>query len=46
MDGGMMNFILGMLFGIVIATVGFTGLAQFVDNNIDNLQETVKDIAK
>jgi hypothetical protein len=46
MDGGMMNFVLGTLFGIVIATVGFTGLAQFVDNNIDNLQETVKDIAK
>ena len=42
----MMNFVLGTLFGIVIATVGFTGLAQFVDNNIDNLQETVKDIAK
>lgn len=41
-----MNFVLGTLFGIVIATVGFTGLAQFVDSNIDNLQETVKDIAK
>jgi hypothetical protein len=41
-----MNFFLGTLFGIVISTIGFTGLAQFVDNNIDNLQESVKDIAK
>ena len=41
-----MNFFLGILFGIVISTIGFTGLAQFVDNNIDNLQESVKEIAK
>ena len=41
-----MNFFLGTLFGIVISTIGFTGLAQFVDNNIDNIQESVKDIAK
>ena len=41
-----MNFFLGTLFGIVIATVGFTGLAQFVDNGVNTIQEYVKDIAK
>lgn len=42
----MMQFIAGTIFGIIVSTIGFTGLAQFVDNNIDNLQESVKDIAK
>ena len=42
----MMNFILGTLFGIVIATVGLSGVANLFDNGVDTIQETVKDITK
>jgi hypothetical protein len=37
----MFNFIAGCIVGFVIATVGFTGIAQALDNGI----ETVKNVS-
>jgi capsular polysaccharide biosynthesis protein len=37
----MRNFILGTIFGIVVSTVGFTGIARMLDKGI----EKTKDIA-
>ena len=42
----MMNFILGTLFGIVIATVGLSGIANLFDNGVNSIQETVKEVTK
>lgn len=41
-----MKILIGVFFGIIIASVGFTGIATLLDNSIDNLQQTVKEIAK
>ncbi len=30
-----MKFILGTIFGIVVATVGFTGIAKMLDNGVE-----------
>lgn len=42
----MTNFIVGVIFGIVLATVGATGIAKIVDRGVDHtkviIQENVK----
>ena len=37
----MLNFIAGVILGVVVATVGFTGIAQALDKGID----TVKNVS-
>ena len=38
-----MQFLIGIIFGIVIATVGFTGVAHLLDRAVDvTKQETVR----
>jgi hypothetical protein len=37
----MLNFFLGTIFGIVVATVGFSGIASTLDKGVD----TVKSIS-
>lgn len=34
-----MNFILGVILGIVIATVGFSGIAKMADKGVDKVKE-------
>lgn len=34
-----MNFIVGVIVGIVIATVGFTGIARMADRGVDKIKE-------
>jgi hypothetical protein len=42
-----MNFLLGMVFGIVVATVGFTGFAKIADVGLTKVKAaTVEVIAK
>ena len=35
----MMNFIVGVIVGIVIATVGFSGIAKMADKGVDKVKE-------
>ena len=35
----MMNFIAGVIVGIVIATVGFGGIAKMADKGVDKVKE-------
>ena len=42
----MRNFILGTVFGIVIATVGFSGLARLLDRGVDTVKTQTQDLAK
>jgi hypothetical protein len=36
------NFVLGCVFGIVIATVGFAGIASLIDNSVTTFQQMIK----
>lgn len=42
----MKNFILGTLFGIVVATVGFDGIAKLLDNGVNKTKEIVQEQVK
>ncbi len=39
----MKNFILGTLFGIVVATVGFSGIAKLLDNGVNKTKAIVQE---
>lgn len=35
----MINFIVGVIVGVVIATVGFSGIAKMADKGVDKVKE-------
>jgi hypothetical protein len=39
-------FILGTVFGILICTVGFSGITRMVDNGITKVQSVAKEAAQ
>jgi len=42
----MRNFILGTIFGLIIATVGFSGIARMLDTGVTKVQEMSREAAK
>jgi hypothetical protein len=42
----MSNFIFGTVFGIIIATVGFSSVANILDTAIFNIQKTTVELAR
>ena len=42
----MKAFILGTIFGLVLATVGFTGIARMLDNGVDKVKSTSVELSK
>ena len=42
----MKAFIAGTVFGLVLATVGFSGIARIMDNGVSKVQEISKEAAK
>jgi hypothetical protein len=38
-----MKFLFGVVVGIVIATVGVTGVANMIDHQVNKLQHTIKE---
>lgn len=42
----MRNFSLGFVFGLVVATVGFSGLARMFDKGVDQVKVQSKELAK
>ena len=42
----MTNFIAGTVFGIVVATVGFSGIARVLDKAVNVTKEQAQEIAK
>ena len=42
----MRNFLFGTLFGIVIATVGFTGVAKLLDSGVNKTKAIVQEQVK
>ena len=41
-----MNFILGILLGIIIATVGFSGIAKLADRAVEKTKAVVQEQVK
>ena len=42
----MKAFIAGTVFGLILATVGISGMAKMLDNGVAKVQEVSKDAAK
>lgn len=42
----MKNFVLGTIFGIVVATIGFAGVARILDRAVDVTKTQAKDFAR
>lgn len=42
----MRMFIAGTIFGVVIATVGITGIARMIDHGVNKVQDVARETAK
>jgi hypothetical protein len=42
----MRNFIIGTVFGLVLATVGFSGIARMLDRGVDTIKAQSQEIAR
>ena len=42
----MRNLVIGFILGIVVATVGFSGVARILDNSIGAVKSTSKELAQ
>ncbi len=42
----MLNFIFGIFVGIAVATVGFSGIANYLDKAVDQTKVIIKDNVK
>jgi hypothetical protein len=42
----MKGFVLGTIFGIILCTVGFSGIARMLDTGVSKVQEISKEAAK
>ena len=42
----MKNFVYGTIFGIVVATVGFSGIAHMLDKAVVKTKETATELSK
>jgi hypothetical protein len=42
----MRNFVYGTVFGIVVATVGFSGIAHMLDKAVVKTKETATELSK
>ena len=41
-----MRFIIGFVLGLVVATVGFSGMARMLDNSIEHVKNQSQELAK
>lgn len=42
----MRNIILGFVLGLIVATVGFGGIARIMDQGVEKIKQTSKDLAQ
>jgi hypothetical protein len=41
-----MRFVIGFVLGLVVATVGFSGIARMLDNGIERVKTQSQELAK
>jgi len=42
----MKSFVLGTIFGLILATVGFSGIARIMDKGVDTVKTHSQELAK
>ena len=42
----MTKFLIGFVAGVIVATVGFSGIARIMDSGVQTIQETSKELAR
>jgi hypothetical protein len=42
----MKNFVIGAVFGLILATVGFSGIARMLDRGVDTIKTHSQEMAK
>jgi hypothetical protein len=42
----MKMFIIGTVFGLILATVGFSGIARMLDKGVDTVKQQSQELAK
>ena len=42
----MRNFVIGTVFGLILATVGFSGIARMLDKGVDTVKTQSQELAK
>jgi hypothetical protein len=42
----MTKFMFGFVLGVIVSTIGFTGLARVADRGVEHLKESSKEVAK
>jgi hypothetical protein len=42
----MKNFVFGTIFGLILATVGFSGIAHMLDKGVEKVKTESKELAK
>jgi hypothetical protein len=42
----MKNFVIGTIFGLILASVGFTGMARIADRAVDATKNQAKELAE
>ena len=41
-----MNFVTGIIVGVVLATVGVSGVARYIDQGVDQVQAIVRSVTR
>ena len=41
-----MNFVYGFIFGLIVSTVGFSGVARMMDHGIDTVKSQAQTLAQ
>lgn len=42
----MFRFIVGFVLGLIVATVGFSGIARILDHGVETIKSTSEELAK
>lgn len=42
----MLKFVAGFVLGVVVTTIGFSGVARLLDRGVQTIQETTKELAR
>ena len=42
----MTKFVIGFVFGVVVASVGFTGVARMADHGVDTIKSNAHNLSK
>jgi capsular polysaccharide biosynthesis protein len=40
----MMNLLIGFVLGVVVSTIGFTGVAQYADMGVEKIKEVTTEV--